>query len=188
VKADEKLYERIAWPMVYKRLRSLAGWLTRGRPAVFDGVSKDDLVGETILEFLNSENALGWNPARGELEPFLCAVLKNKYLDHIRRLKYNGGPITGPMEDRLAVSPHVDRLEQHQLVNIVEQRVRGDKELEALVVAIQETEGTSRLNQELADRIGTSVADVVNRRKRIRRSFRNHPLQPPASRKEPETR
>ena len=188
MKADEKRYERIDWPVVYKRLRSLAGWLARGQPQVFDGVSRDDLVSETILEFLNSENALGWDPDRGELEPFLCAVLKNKYLDHARRQRHYAGPISGAVEDRLVVPPASDHLEEQELLTSVEDRVRGDKELEALVVAVQETDGTSCLNQELAATIGTTVADIVNRRKRIRRSFEKNTMQPTTPRKEPRLR
>ena len=77
---DDNLFERIPWVEVWMRLRSLAGWLTHDQPDVFDAVSADDLVSETVLEFLRSPNALGWVPARGKLETFLCAVLRNKFI------------------------------------------------------------------------------------------------------------
>ena len=48
--------------------------------------------------------------------------------------------------------------------------MRGDKELEELVVAIAEGEGGSRSNQELAADLRVPVTEVVNRRKRARRS------------------
>jgi len=66
--------------------------LTRDQPEVFDAVSADDLVNETVLEFLRSPNALGWVPARGKLETFLCAVLRNRFIDHLRRHRRYGGP------------------------------------------------------------------------------------------------
>lgn len=52
-------FERIRWPDIYKRLRALAGWLTRDQAFVFDAVSADDLVGETLLAFLSFPGWLG---------------------------------------------------------------------------------------------------------------------------------
>lgn len=59
VTAQDNLFERIPWPDIYKRLRAMAGWVTRDQSRVFDAVSADDLVSETLLDFLNSTNALG---------------------------------------------------------------------------------------------------------------------------------
>ncbi len=178
-------FERISWPDVCMRLRALAGWLTRDQPDVFDAVSADDLVSETVLEFLRSPGALGWSPAHGRLEPFLCAVLRNKFIDHVRRHRRHGGPVTET--DLFAVKPE-DRLEQQQAVDQVMRQVRGRKDLEDVVVAITESTGGPRLNQELAAELQIPVAEVVNRKKRIRRSCENQKLQPPISRKEPQIR
>ena len=79
VTADDNLFERIPWPDIYKRLRAMAGWLTRDRSRVFDAVSADDLVSETLLDFLSSPSGLGWTPSRGKLETFLRCTQKQIY-------------------------------------------------------------------------------------------------------------
>lgn len=167
------------------RLRSMAGWLTHGQPDVFDAASADDLVSETVLEFLRSPNAMGWVPARGKLETFLCAVLKNKFIDHLRRHRRYGGPLEDG--DLFAVQPEC-RLEQQEAVEQVMQRVRGEKDLEDLVLAICENNGGPCPNQEVAADLGITVSEVVNRKKRIRRSCERDSPQPPKPRKEREVR
>ena len=182
---DDNLFERVSWLEVCMRLRALAGWLTHDQPDVFDAVSADDLVSETVLELLRSQNALGWVPARGKLETFLCTVLRNKFIDHLRRHRHYGGPLEEG--DLFAVQPE-QQLEQQEAVDQVMQRVRGKKELEELVSAITESNGGPCPNQELAADLGITVSEVVNRKKRIRRSFETDSPRPPKPRKEPQVR
>jgi DNA-directed RNA polymerase specialized sigma24 family protein len=132
VTADDNLFERIPWLDVYKRLRATAGWVTRDPSVVFDAVSADDLVSETLLDFLRSPNALGWTPARGKLATFLCTVLRNKFIDHLRRHRRHAVPLEDP--DLFAVQPE-RQLEQEEAVEQVMQCVRGRKDLEETVVA-----------------------------------------------------
>jgi RNA polymerase sigma factor (sigma-70 family) len=184
VTTDDNLFERVPWLEVRMRLRALAGWLTRDQPDIFDAVSADDLVSETVLEFLRSPNALGWVPARGKLETFLCTVLRNKFIDHLRRHQHYGGPVDG---DLFAVQPE-QQLEQQEAVDQVMQHVRGKKELEELVSVISDSNGGPCTNKELAADLGISVSEVVNRKKRIRRSFETDSPRPPKPRKEPQVR
>jgi RNA polymerase sigma factor (sigma-70 family) len=185
VTTDDNLFERVPWLEVHMRLRALAAWLTRDQPDIFDAVSADDLVSETVLEFLRSPNALGWVPARGKLETFLCTVLRNKFIDHLRRHRHYGGP---PKDGNLfAVQPD-QQLEQQEAVDDVMQHVRGKKELEELVSAISESNSGPCPNQELAADLGITVSEVVNRKKRIRRSYETDSPQPPKPRKEPQDR
>lgn len=65
-------------------------------------------------------------------------------------------------------------LEQQEAVDQVMLRVQGRTDLEETVVAICESSGDARMNQELADDLGITVSEVVNRKKRIRRSGPNH--------------
>jgi RNA polymerase sigma factor (sigma-70 family) len=185
VTTDDNLFEGVPWLEVRMRLRALAGWLTRDQPDIFDAVSADDLVSETVLEFLRSPNALGWVPARGKLETFLCTVLRNKFLDHLRRHRHYGGSLKDG--NLFAVQPD-QQLEQQEAVDQVMQHVRGKKELEELVSAISESNGGPCPNQELAADLGITVSEVVNRKKRIRRSFETDSPQPPKPRKEPQVR
>lgn len=183
--SGDNQFEHIPWLDVYMRLRAFAGWLAHSQPDVFDAVSPDDLVSETILEFLRSPNALGWTPTRGKLEPFLCAVLRNKFIDHIRRHSRRADL---PTEGELFAVQPICELEQRQAVEQVLQHVRGKKDLEDLVLAISESDGGPAPNQELADDLRTTVSDVVNRKKRIRRSCEKGPSRLPKSRKEPRVR
>jgi RNA polymerase sigma factor (sigma-70 family) len=166
------------------RLHTMACWLTRAQPAIFDGVSADDLVSETFLEFLRSPTGLGWIPARASLETFLGAVLKNKYFDHIRRHRHYGGPVE---EDLFAVQPP-SPVEQREAIDEITQSIRGRRDLEEVVLAITQSNGSPHSNRELAADLGITVSEVVNRKKRIRRSCERSSLQPPTPRKEPKTR
>lgn len=182
---DDNLFDRTAWLDVYKRLRAMAGWLTHDSALVFDGVSAEDLVGETLLDFLNSSNAMGWTPSRGKLETFLCTVLRNKFIDHVRRHRHNAGPLDDP--DLFAVQPQ-HHFEQEEAVDDVMQRVHGRKELEETVAAICDSTGEGCSNQELAEDLGISVPEVVNRKKRIRRACQTKSRTQAESRKEPQIR
>jgi len=183
--ADDNLFERVPWPDVYKRLRAMAGWVTRDQSRVFDAVSADDLVSETLLDFLTSPTALGWTPSRGKLETFLCTVLRNKFIDHVRRHRRNAGP---PEEsDLFAVRPE-HHLEQQEAVDQMMLRIHGRTDLEETVVAICECSGDAPLNQELAEDLGITVPEVVNRKKRIRRACKKDSSTQPKPRKEPQIR
>src|SRR5438045_2718050 len=95
------------------RLRALAGWLTHDQPDVFDAVSADDLVSETVLELLRSPNALGWVPARSNRETVLNTVLKNKFIDHQRRDRHDEDLVK---EGELCVVQPEQQLEQQEAV------------------------------------------------------------------------
>lgn len=185
VTADDNLFEGIPWPDIYKRLRAMAGWITRDQSRVFDAVSADDLVSETLLDFLNSPNALGWTPRRGKLETFLCSVLRNKFIDHVRRHRRNAGP---PEESDLFAIPPERQLEQQEAVDQVMLRIHGRTDLEETVVAICECSDDARLNQELSEDLGITVPEVVNRKKRIRRACQKDSPAQPKPRKEPQIR
>jgi DNA-directed RNA polymerase specialized sigma24 family protein len=86
------ILEEIDWGAVYRRLRVFAFQLAREMPGVFDGISADDLVGETLTAFFNDPNGLGWNPTtQDNLVKFLCGVLSNKYQTHRRRSRNREG-------------------------------------------------------------------------------------------------
>jgi DNA-directed RNA polymerase specialized sigma24 family protein len=157
---------------LYKRLSTYARSLAREMPDVFDGISPKDLVGETFVAYLSAESGLNWDPTRSSLERFLCGVLKNKFLMHVRRSKLlpasaENGPFLAElpnpaiMEER--ASDTVDRLK------IV---ARGDRELEELIDAAQGLETVSKVNQQLSERLNITVPDVVNRKKRLVRRLK----------------
>lgn len=108
-------------------------------------------------------------------------MLKNKFIDHVRRHRRNAGP---PEEsDLFAVRPE-HQLEQQEAVNQVMLRIHGNTDLEEPVVAICECTGDARLNQELAEDLGITVPEVVNRKKRIRRACKKDPSTEPKPQKD----
>jgi hypothetical protein len=158
------------WGSVWRLLTIYAKKLANDMPAVFDGISQDDLVGETILEYLASESRLNWDPLLGSLAQFLCGVLKRKFLMHDRRSKRFEGSLGNDRHvlefPRPAVSNGSTRIKITDGMRTV---VRGDKELEDLVDAAQRVDDAARVNQQLSQLLQTTISDVVNRKKRLRR-------------------
>jgi DNA-directed RNA polymerase specialized sigma24 family protein len=91
VDSAKAILEETDWVPLLKRLTAYALKLGRELPAVFDGISPDDLVGETFVSYLASPNRLNWDPRQGSLEAFLCGVLTNKFLMHARRYRHCAG-------------------------------------------------------------------------------------------------
>ena len=88
----QKPYGDVDWERLLKQLHSNAVFLAGGASATFDcGVSAEDLVNETLGAFFADPNALGWKPKKGKLETFLGKVLKNKFIDHVRRDEHVAG-------------------------------------------------------------------------------------------------
>jgi DNA-directed RNA polymerase specialized sigma24 family protein len=166
-------YERIDWPGLYKKLCVLAFRLTRGQPDVLDGISAEDLAVETLIEFFGSSDALGWDGR--SLTAFLCGVLRNKFLDRLRRQRRAAGSLDDadfamrvPANAAGELSAH-DALEAKQWIAGLKSKLAGDTDLEDLLDAIASTNGDHNINQQIADDLGTTVADVVNRKKRLKR-------------------
>jgi DNA-directed RNA polymerase specialized sigma24 family protein len=164
------IYAETDWIALFRRLETYARALARGLPPIFDGVSADDLVGEALSDFFASADALNWDPAQGTLERFLCGVVKNKYLGHARRhhisesveerrARLNTLPlITGP-----SAVPTVVRIDEIRCA------ARGDKQLEELVDVAQGLETVDQSNQQLSEALGTTVEEVINRKRRLKR-------------------
>jgi hypothetical protein len=149
--------------------------LTRGLPDILDGVSSDDLAEETLLDFFESADALGWDEQR-DLANFLCGVLRNKFLDRLRRQRrHDGGSVDDP---NFNISPPESAWEQpsahsaletQERIDALKTKTNSDGELVELIDAIGDTNGDYNINQQLAEDMGTTVTDIVNRRKRLKR-------------------
>jgi DNA-directed RNA polymerase specialized sigma24 family protein len=153
----------------------LAFRLTRGLPDVLDGVSPDDLAEETLIDFFMSADAMGWD-GRRDLAAFLCGVLKNKLLDRVRRQRrrtagsLDDGDFARSIPDVAVNGSSADgALEVKEWIGDLKSKLLGDKKLEELLDAIGSTNGDHNINQQLAEELGTTVADIVNRRKRLKR-------------------
>ena len=150
--------------------------LTRGIATVIDcGVSADDLVEETLVKFFRSPNGLGWKESKGPLHIFLGTVLRNSFIDHIRREKKvvrpepeEGAPAMGRgyhphLTEDLALAAF-----QAELLNLVKGR-DDEQELADFILAASMTTGEGKVNQQLADLLKTDQDDMVSRRNRLLR-------------------
>jgi DNA-directed RNA polymerase specialized sigma24 family protein len=137
------------------------------------GVSADDLVSETIEELFQSANGLGWRESKGTLPVFLGAILKNKFIDHMRRdVKVvrpdpDAHESTGPRPTTQNPDNDIAHLElQDGLLRLIKGEV-DEKELEELILAGSMITGGGKVNQQLAEILGVEVGEVINRRKRL---------------------
>lgn len=169
-------YQRIDWDGVWRKLYVYAVKLVRGADVVIDcGVSAEDLVSETLKAFFDSPNGLGWRGSKGELHVFLGVVLRNKFVDHIRREKKVVRPDPGAtqlppalesgvtLDEDLALQQLRDRL-----LILIKGRV-DERELEEFILAASMTTSEGKVNQQLADLMRVEASEVVNRRRRLLR-------------------
>lgn len=168
--SDEK-YKKL-----YKSLYVHAVGLVGGVGLVIDvGIGPKDLVSETFEEFFSSPTRLGWHPDKGPLQPFLKQVLRNNFLDHKRR----DGKVLVPMKSELlstspsnAADPEAQgeaALMAAQLRELIKGR-KDENELADFITASEvlgEDCRLSKINQQMADLLGVSAREVVNRRKRL---------------------
>jgi DNA-directed RNA polymerase specialized sigma24 family protein len=165
----EAIFEEVDWSALYRRLRVYAFRLGREMPSVFDGISADDLVGETLTTFLAAPDCLGWDPTTEDnLAKFLFAVLKHKFMTHRRRSLAR----EGAADNRQAPIAIGSAPSRETISDRVREVARGDKDLEELVEASQRLEEGLNINQQLSERLNITVQDVINRKRRLRRSLR----------------
>jgi DNA-directed RNA polymerase specialized sigma24 family protein len=169
VDTDKATLDQISSGALYKRLTAYAFSLARDMPAVFDGISPDDLVGETLLEYWTSEKNLNWDAGKGSLERFLCGVLKNKFLMHARRSRYCAGPRDDDGPLRVIPTRTASDGFPRARTDLIRTVAQGDRELEELVKAAEDLDSDGRTNQQLSQLLDTTTADVVNRKKRLTR-------------------
>jgi DNA-directed RNA polymerase specialized sigma24 family protein len=169
------LYEGIDWAQIDKRLLFVATRSTAHMPDIFDGVSAEDLVNQTFETFFEALDGLGWTPKIGPLDRFLLGVLKHKMLDHIRRQKHIGGSLDDPdfVKNMQPVAPVAGDVRKEELYGELEEAARGDADLEQLVEAVPDIDG-SNVNQQLASKLETTPEEIVNLKKRLVRRYKRN--------------
>lgn len=176
----------VNWARRYPTLRYAAG----GDLAL--GKAVDDIVQDVIVKTLERQRR--WDPERGDLLPWLKAVVKSE-VDHLAKEKAShyevqfdrdvgdlvsrlervdavdafGRKSTGSPEQVLARRERVR--EQYEAVYAL---VEGDEELEELVLAIEclidESEALKEpKRQDIASILDLPVSEVTNRKKRLKR-------------------
>ena len=164
---------RVDWADIGIRLTAYATWKARnlrwrtGRADVLaGGKTPEDLAAEAILKVLAGERA--WDPARGPLLPYLHGVV-DSLMNHLAASPDNRiqetwsdahGESAGQPESTTDPEERIDRLrdalldgQQHALLAV----------LDAVAAHVEPKP------QAIAQHLGTTVADVNNRLKRLRR-------------------
>jgi DNA-directed RNA polymerase specialized sigma24 family protein len=164
--------QRVDWADVGVRLAAYATWKARnlqwrtGRTDILaGGKTPEDLAADAILKVLAGERA--WDPSRGALLPYLEGVV-DSLMNHLAASLDNrsqerwsdshdvaaDGPAAADAEDRIArLRAALRRDQQHALLAVVD----------AIAARVDAKP------QAIAHHLGTSVADVNNRLKRLRR-------------------
>jgi DNA-directed RNA polymerase specialized sigma24 family protein len=130
------------------------------------------LVQEVVWEFLNHPSGMGWDPKQGSLEKFLRIVLDRRWIDHCRRENKMSASFDDGNRLELEVKPEnpLADLECQSFLKAIRENVEEHPDLVELIDAVEMLDdNTSNVNQELAELIGTSVSDIENRKKRLRR-------------------
>lgn len=140
------------------------------------GVSPEDLVYQTI-DALLEDKTVRYRKKNGELLPFLKRVMRNDFLDMVRRPVYKRTDIVDPAEEATrkadgdvstleslgarAADPQPDVFWRNRIRHLVAE----DPELVEYVDAILEFEMTKPID--IADLLTTTVEDIYNRRRRL---------------------
>jgi hypothetical protein len=162
----------IDWAAVYRRLAVFAAGFAGFVPPIIDGVSLEDMPGETLLSFLESTDALGWVAERGDLGTFLCGVLKNKLFTRLRRQWRNSGSLDDPgfqPGSTMLAADHGRVAEAESFISRLKRLVKGDEELERFVDAALMYEGGNDVNKQMGGELGERPARVSSIRKRLLR-------------------
>jgi DNA-directed RNA polymerase specialized sigma24 family protein len=163
----------IDWERIRKVLIVRAVQLCRMAARVVDATTAEDLASEVIMEFFNHPKRMGWDPRNGPLEWFLVTVLNRRWIDHCRREAKVGGSFddANTREPAEKLKDPLEDLECQEVLERIRQQVRGNPELVEVVDAVELLEGDyHEVNKNVAELIGTSVKDVENRKKRLRRA------------------
>lgn len=167
--------ESVDWRILTKRVYWAALRLVGHTNRVVDcGISSaEDLVAEAMTEFFDSPNGLSWDGTEDGLVRLLCGVLRNKFLDHLRR----DGKVHPDSEGAMAGLVSKEAAPDDQAAcKVVEARlieaVRGhpkERELEDFIVAASCITETGMVDKQMADLLDISVNEVRNRRKMLLR-------------------
>ena len=137
------------------------------------GLSAEDLATETLDKYLLSPNGLGWRESKGSLASYLGTILRNRFIDHLRREKKlvptEDDSDESPPRIEIVKSPD-DDIAAGELAGRLRERVEGRKdeqELRDFIDASSMISAGGKVNQQLAELLGVDEGEVVNRRKKL---------------------
>jgi DNA-directed RNA polymerase specialized sigma24 family protein len=161
---------------LWRRLYLYAVVLVGGAKVVMRcGLSAQDLATETLNKYLLSPNGLGWREDKGSLTTFLGTVLRNRFIDCLRREKalaashFDEIELRPPVSDTGDLDEHISGKElTHKLLNLIEGH-RHQQRLCDFIHASQMITGGGKVNQQLAELMKVDEGEVINCRKMLLR-------------------
>jgi DNA-directed RNA polymerase specialized sigma24 family protein len=186
---DEKtfrLLQQADWSLVRRKLLTYATWRARhywwprgNGLDLAEGTTVEDVAHEVMVKVL--EGIRRWDPARGELFPWLQAQ-SNSIIDALAKSAPHRHEVGLLEAEALTVMPSSDPLEivideetktqRLQRVNALLRMVETEPELREVLEVI--LDGCEPKPRHLAVKLGVPIADINNRLKRLRR----HALSP----------
>ena len=168
--AIERALREIDWADLGVRLTAYAVWKTRnlawrrgGSELALGARTPDDLAADAILKVLSGERA--WDPQRGPLLPYLQGVV-DSLLSHAAAASDVSRTDRGDVAER-AIPPSDDSAVER--VERLRQQLHRDGQSALLAVVDAIAAHCEPRPQALAAQLGTSVTDINNRLKRLRR-------------------
>jgi DNA-directed RNA polymerase specialized sigma24 family protein len=172
------VWEEVIDRLMAEAIRLFASACLVGADRVLSGlgVSPEDLVYQTITALLE-DKTVRYRKNDGELLPFLKRVMRNDFLDMVRRPVYKRTDVIDQVEEakrqqddnvrtlEAVGASSVDRQPDVLWRERVRQLVASDPELVEYVDAILEFE--LRKPAEIADLLSTTVEDIYNRRRKL---------------------
>jgi RNA polymerase sigma factor (sigma-70 family) len=137
------------------------------------GLSAEDLASEALNKYLLSPNGLGWRESKGTLVAFLATIMRNRFIDYLRKEREVSRTEDDSNQPRaIAAFPEKpdDKIAGRELRDRLLELIRGHKdegELRDFIEASGKISGHGKVNQQLADLLGVGEGEVVNRRKKL---------------------
>lgn len=167
----QRQLNHVDWAEVGVRLTAYASWKARNlqwrtgcAEALAGGKTPEDLAADAILKVLGGDRA--WDPNRGPLLRYLEGVV-DSLMSHLAASADNRiQEAFSEAHDRAAAAPASDPAERIDRLRSVLERDRQ----QALLAVVDAIAGRCEAKpQAIAQVLGTSVADINNRLKRLRR-------------------
>lgn len=176
MKTSPKRYKGIDFERVVKVLRVRADQLYSVSDRfenIIDATTAEDLVQAVIQEFFEHPSGMDWDPKKGRLETFLRKVLDRRWIDRHRRESKVAASFDdneNPLDLQAKPVNPLEDLERQSFFEFVKKQVGDRSELIEFLEAVEILDDDClNSNQELAELLKTSVKDVENMKKRLRR-------------------
>ncbi|PYP92185.1 MAG: hypothetical protein DMG65_05135 [Candidatus Angelobacter sp. Gp1-AA117] len=136
--------------------------------SIVDGLSAEDLASEVLTEFLQNKYK-SWDENKGALEVYLMGILRNKWVDHLRRQTRTPCSIDDEKASHEITEGPEYKWEPEKKIylrDIIDHARAVDPEF---VAAAENLEEGHDSNKQLAKALYTTPSKIFNRKKKLKR-------------------